>query len=245
MKLPSAALNVIYCDNHLLVVRKPAGALTQPDRTGDPTLIDIAKAYVRERFHKPGEVYLACVHRIDRPVSGIVVFARTSKAAGRLHEQFRERDVRKTYWAIVEGITPRTGVLRDRLARHGRTSHVTEGDGGKEAKLVFRRVRKLGARSALEIDLHTGRHHQIRVQLSAAGHPILGDTRYGSKHTFHERAIALHAHAVTLVHPTRRQLVTFRCDVDSWWPRAFSMPGGEVEWHDPSAAPDAPEPRLP
>ncbi|MEX0702300.1 MAG: RNA pseudouridine synthase [Planctomycetales bacterium] len=223
-------MNVIYCDNHLLVVRKPAGALVQPDRTGDPTLLDLAKEYVRERFDKPGEVYLTSVHRLDRPVSGVVVFARTSKAAARLHEQFRERDVRKVYWALVEGVTPRAGLLRDQLLRHGRTSHVTTGESGKEAKLAFRRVRKLGGRSALEIDLHTGRHHQIRVQLAAAGHPILGDSRYGSKQPFPERAIALHGHSVTLEHPTRRVPVTFRCDVDDWWPRAFAMEGEAVAW---------------
>jgi RluA family pseudouridine synthase len=220
-------LDVIYCDNHLLVVRKPAGVLVQPDKTDDVTLVELAKDYLKRRFSKPGNVYAAPVHRLDRPVSGVVVMARTSKAASRLSKQFRDGEVRKTYWAIVEGRLPKGGALADQLVRHGQHSHVTESGDGKLARLTYRRLKVIGENSAAEISLLSGRHHQIRVQLAAMGHPIVGDRRYGSTQPFPNRAIALHAHAVTIVHPTQHEELLFECDVDTYWPKVLdSEPRG-------------------
>jgi len=220
------ALDVLFCDNHLLVVRKPAGVLVQPDETQDGTLIDMAKEYVKQRFAKKGNVYIASVHRLDRPVSGVVVFARTSKAAARLSEQFRGREVRKVYWALVEGTTPAEGTLRNRLVRRGRRSRVSRGASGKQAKLEFRRVAVLDDKSALVILLHSGRHHQIRVQMSAMGHPVVGDKRYGSTQPFPQRAIALHARSISIEHPTRAETLTFQCGVDDYWPNVFPEDDG-------------------
>jgi 23S rRNA pseudouridine1911/1915/1917 synthase len=222
--MPRPRLEVLYCDNHLLAVCKPAGVLVQPDKSGDETLLDQAKNYVKKRFAKKGNVFLGCVHRLDRPVSGVVVFARTSKAAARLSEQFRSRDVEKVYWAIVEGKCPPKGDLEDQLVRGSRRSRVVHGDraGGKVATLSYRRIALLPGRSAIEVSLHSGRHHQIRVQLASLGHPVVGDMRYGSTQTFPHRAIALHARALRVEHPTTKERLTFRCDVEPFWPRIFT-----------------------
>ena len=134
-------LKVLYTDNHLFVVRKPAGMLVQGDRTGDTSLLDYAREYIKDKFNKPGNVYIGLVHRLDRPTSGVVVFALTSKAAKRLSEQFRVGDVRKIYWALVEGKTPTDGTLVDRIHRRGPTSHLAKGSGGQRAELSFRRLR--------------------------------------------------------------------------------------------------------
>ncbi|MEX2285580.1 MAG: RluA family pseudouridine synthase [Planctomycetaceae bacterium] len=221
--MPTPSLDVLYCDNHLLVVRKPAGVLVQPDKTNDVTLIDLAKSYLKRRFSKPGNVYAAPVHRLDRPVSGVVVMARTSKAAARLSAQFRDGDVQKIYWAIVVGRVPKTGALTDRLVRVRKNSRVVTGGQGQLAKLTYRRLGIVGEQSAVEISLLSGRHHQIRVQLAAIGHPIVGDRRYGSTIPFPNRTIALHAHAVTIVHPTRQEPLVFQCGVDSHWPHIFDF----------------------
>jgi 23S rRNA pseudouridine1911/1915/1917 synthase len=221
--MPRKRLDVLYCDNHLLAVRKPAGVLVQPDKTGDVSLLDLAKEYVKARFDKKGNVFVGCVHRLDRPVSGVVVFARTSKAAARLSEQFRGKQVEKIYWAIVEGKCPLKGVLEDQLLRSGQRSRVVEGAGGKEASLGYRRIALLPQnRSAVEISLHSGRHHQIRVQFASLGHPVVGDLRYGSTQTFPNRAIALHAHALSIEHPTTKEKLTFRCGIDRSWPDVFT-----------------------
>lgn len=218
-------LDVLYCDNHMLAVRKPAGVLAQPDKTGDVTLLDLAKEYVKERFEKKGNVFLGCVHRLDRPVSGVVLFARTSKAAARLSEQFRLKKVEKIYWAIVEGKCPQRGTLEDRLVRAGQRSRVSDEIQGKSASLAYKRIATLSGQSAVEVSLHSGRHHQIRVQFAAIGHPIVGDLRYGSKQKFPNRAIALHAHALSVLHPTTKEPLTFCCDVESFWPDVFASNG--------------------
>ncbi len=201
--------HIIYLDNHLMVLHKPAGMLVQRDRTGDESLLDLARAYLKKRFNKPGNVYLGLVHRLDRPVSGVIVFARTSKAAARLSAQFRERRVEKVYRAVVEGEIAAAGELTDRMIRSGATSRIEEGDGGREARLSFRRLLCGHGRSLVEINLGTGRHHQIRLQLAHTGHPIIGDFRYGSKTKFGERAIALQATTLTLFHPTRQERISF------------------------------------
>ncbi len=208
----------LFVDNHLFVVRKPTGMLVQGDRTGDRSLLDWGREYVKEKYRKPGNVYLGLVHRLDRPVSGVVVFARTSKAAGRLAEQFRTRQVRKVYWAVVEGKIPGEGRLVDRLVRRGATSRIATGGEGQEAELSFRRLDAAGGRSWVEIELDTGRHHQIRVQFAHLGHPVIGDFRYGSKVQFPQRALALHARSLSLNHPTKREPMTFTAEPEPFWP---------------------------
>lgn len=216
-----APLTVLYEDNHCLAVSKPARLLTMGDATGEPTLLDLAKDYVRERYAKPGAVFLGVVHRLDRPVSGVVLFARTSKAAARLSEQFRDRTVEKVYRAVVEGTPPEhEAVLQDWLWKDpGRnvTQVVREGTpGGQSAALVVRRLRASGGRSLVEVRPVTGRSHQIRVQLSHRGWPILGDGKYGSAVRL-DSAIALHASSLTFAHPTKAEpVVVTAVEPTSW-----------------------------
>lgn len=214
-------LEILYEDNHLLVVRKSAGALVQGDRTGDPTLLDAAKAYLKEKYRKPGEVFLGIVHRLDRPVGGVLVFARTSKAASRLGEQFRSRAVDKVYWAVVEGAPePPEGRMEDWLRRDHMRSRVSAPDapGAQHAALSYRSVESRGGWTLVEIRLETGRHHQIRVQFASRGHPILGDRRYGSRDAVPSGHIALMARALTLTHPTQGTRMTFTASLPEDWP---------------------------
>ena len=209
-------MNIIFIDNHLLVLNKPAGILIQGDKTGDPTLLDEARLYLKERFNKPGNVYLGLVHRLDRPVSGVVVFARTSKAAARLSEQFRTKSPKKIYLALAEGEVPTEGEWTDRIVRKGVTSSIGKDAEGQRAELKFRRLDYDGKKSLVEIELATGRHHQIRVQFASRGHPIIGDVRYGSKIKFGDRALALHARSLTIIHPTLKKEMTFTSDPENF-----------------------------
>ena len=193
--------------------------LVQGDRTGDRSLLDCAREYIKDKFNKPGNVYMGLVHRLDRPTSGVVVFALTSKAAKRLSEQFRVGSVRKIYWALVEGKTPTNGTLVDQIHRRGPTSHLVKGNGGQRAELSFRRLQYQKGVSWIEIELATGRHHQIRVQFSHRDHPVIGDFRYGSKVKFGQKALALHARSLTISHPTRKEEMTFVAGLESFWPR--------------------------
>ena len=220
-----APLQILYEDNHCLAVVKPAGWLVAGDETGDLSLLDVAKAHIKQQYSKPGDVYLGLIHRIDRPVSGVVLFARTSKAAGRLAEQFRSGSIRKVYRAIVEGLPPvAEGQLHDWL-RKDETRNVSEvvqasAPGARECRLNFRVLisDRSQQQSMLEIVPRTGRSHQIRVQLSHQGWPILGDRKYGAKHPFPE-AIALHAFELTFEHPTRKEPVTLRAELPAQWPK--------------------------
>ncbi len=209
--LPS--LEVLYEDNHLLVVYKPAGHLSQGDRSGDATILDLARSYLKRRYDKPGNVHVGVVHRLDRPVSGVLALARTSKAASRLSRQFRERLVKKVYRAVVEGLPPRQGRLEDWLKKNRKTrvvSVVAPGvQGARQAELEYRRLESRGHYSLLEIWPKTGRSHQIRVQLSAAGHPIMGDWKYGSSVGLKGRRIALESHLLGFFHPTRQDWLEF------------------------------------
>ncbi|MBU2645479.1 RluA family pseudouridine synthase [bacterium] len=211
-------IHPLYLDNHLLVVCKPAGILIQSDITGDLSLLEAARHYLKETFDKPGNVFLGMVHRLDRPVSGVVVFAKTSKAASRLSDQFRKKTVEKKYWALVEGKPPKSGVLSNRIVREGVNSRITNETIGKEADLSFRRILYSNNTSLIEIVLGTGRHHQIRVQLAHIGFPIIGDFRYGSKVKFPNRALALHARSVTINHPVRGKRMIFVAPLDTIWP---------------------------
>ena len=210
-------LDVLYSDNHLIVVYKPAGLLVQGDKTKDSTLIDEVKAYLKERFKKPGNVYLGLVHRLDRPTSGVVVFARTSKAAARLSDQFRQKKVKKIYWALLEGKVPVFGKLIHYIERRGVSSIICNEGYGKRAELSFRRLHYKKNISLVEVILETGRHHQIRVQFKSAGHPVIGDLRYGATQMFEKGTIALHAYSIEIVHPTTKEVMTFMSLPPALW----------------------------
>lgn len=213
-------LEVLYEDNHLLAVLKPAGLPTMGTPEGRPTLLETAKEYVKEKYRKPGNVYLGVVSRLDAPVTGVVLFARTSKAARRLSEQFRTRTVKKLYWALVEGNPPKAGHLVHWLAedeRHRRMRIVGPGfAGAKEARLSFRRLEALPQGTLLEVIPETGRKHQIRLQFAEAGHPILGDRKYGSTAAF-PSGIALHARRLVVAHPVGREPVALEAPMPTTW----------------------------
>lgn len=214
-------LDILHEDNHLLVVNKPAGLATMGVTGDEPSVVRIAKEYLKAKYQKPGNVYLGVVSRLDALVSGVLVLARTSKAAARLSEQFRERETSKIYWAIVER-SPRStsGELVHWMRKDERKQRmvVTAADtsGAQEARLRFRSLQKLKTGELLEIELLTGRKHQIRLQLSAAGAPILGDRKYGSNVSF-PSGIALHARRLALVHPTTKEELEFVAPPPAPW----------------------------
>lgn len=204
-------ISVLYADNHLLVVEKPANLPTQADSSGDDDLLSILKRYIAEKYHKPGAVYLGLVHRLDRPVGGVMVFARTSKAASRLSEAFRTHEQDRRYLAVVEGEIKGERELTDWLVKDGRTGMVRavkEGTpGAKQAKLITRPQALQEGLTLTQVQLFTGRAHQIRVQHAHAGHPLWGDMRYG--HGVPGRQIALWAYFLALEHPTRHERLCF------------------------------------
>ncbi|MEX0820925.1 MAG: RNA pseudouridine synthase [Rhodothermales bacterium] len=216
-------LDVLHLDNHLLVVNKPAGLLVQEDATGDPDLLRLGKQFIKERFDKPGNVYLGLVHRLDRPASGVVVLARTSKAAARLSDQFRRRTPEKDYLAVVEGSCAGAGLRRDGLVKEedGRVRVARSSESaGKSASLQWRSVAEKDGLTLLSVRLHTGRKHQIRVQVAAMGHPILGDFRYGAERELDGRNLALHCYRLAVIHPTNEEWTSFSAGPD--WPGLFS-----------------------
>lgn len=214
-------LDIIYEDNHVLGVVKPAGMLVQGDDTGDRSALELARAYIKEAYAKPGAVFLGLVHRIDRPVSGVVLFARTSKAASRLARAFHDRRVRKTYLAVVEGSPPRDDDrLRALVGRDGvRARFALEpGPGVKEALLEYRVLERSAGFTLVEVVPETGRHHQIRLQLSGEGCPIVGDVRYGAGEALPDRSIALHAARLEVPHPTRDETIVLAAPPPSTGP---------------------------
>jgi 23S rRNA pseudouridine1911/1915/1917 synthase len=217
---------ILYEDNHCLVVVKPAGVLSTHFQGREETLDRAVKRYLKEKYHKPGQVFLGIVHRLDRPVSGVLLFARTSKAAARLAEQFRQGTVEKVYWAVVEGSVGRTaGTLEDWLKRDARRRRVDvvepRTSASRQALLHYQRRAEQGGFSLLEIRPQTGRTHQLRVQLSHHGHPIYGDARYGSVQTF-PSGIALHARSLTFLHPVRYEPVTLTAELPRAWKGRFA-----------------------
>lgn len=216
---------VLYEDNHLLVLDKPPGMASQGARPGEPSAVAWAKDYLKKKYAKPGNVFVGVVSRLDRDVSGVLVLARTSKAAARLSEQFRDRTVTKTYWAVVEGTPPSELRCVDRIAadeRMGRMAIVPpDADGGQEAALTLRTLNSHGGLSLVEIDLETGRKHQIRLQLASRGWPIVGDRKYGGRRKF-AAGIALHARRLALRHPTRPETIDVEAPCPAAW-RAFGF----------------------
>lgn len=216
-------LRVVYEDNHLLVIDKRPGDIVQSDKTGDTCLIDVAKAYIKKKFDKPGDVYLGAVHRIDRPVGGLVVFGRTTKALARMTELFKTKEVKKTYWAIVEGSAPQdkeliSWMIKDEQKNKSRCL-ANERPGAKKAVLRFQNLFQGETLALLEVELETGRHHQIRAQLSSIGLPIRGDVKYGAKRANKDQSIHLLARGIQFVHPVKKELLTLCAPIpdDSVW----------------------------
>ncbi|HEV3145784.1 MAG TPA: RluA family pseudouridine synthase [Gemmataceae bacterium] len=222
-------MHILFEDYHCLAVNKPAGLLTQAP-PGIPSLEAMVRAYIKEKYHKPGNVYLGIPHRLDRPVSGVIVFARNTKAAQRLAEQFQKHQVEKVYWALVQGeLAQESGTMEDwlrKLPEQARTEIAAEGElGAKKAVLEYRCLEQVPGGTLLEIRPRTGRSHQIRVQLASRGHPVWGDELYGSSIPFgppaelpRDRIIALHAHSLAFVHPTKREPITVTAPLPEYWP---------------------------
>ncbi len=208
-------LNVVYEDNHIIVVEKPVNIPSQGDKTGDTDMLTLVKAYIKKKYNKPGEVYLGLVHRLDRPVGGVMVFARTSKAAARLSEQVRNKDFKKKYLVIADGkFEKNKGTLEDYLLKNEKTntSKVVK-EGAKNAKLAILDYEVLKYNeeinlSVVKVNLHTGRHHQIRVQMANAGHSICGDHKYGTRGR--GKQICLWAYELTILHPITKEEMTFK-----------------------------------
>ncbi|HHY16173.1 MAG TPA: RluA family pseudouridine synthase [Firmicutes bacterium] len=216
---------ILYEDNHLLIVVKPPNLLSQGDRTGDEDLLSLLKEYIREKYNKPGNVYLGLVHRLDRPTGGVMVFAKTSKAAGRLSEQIRTNTFRRGYLAVVAGHPrPLQGSKRHFLAKDRKTNLVSvvkpTAPGAQEAILTYQVVDMSAGLSLVRIELQTGRPHQIRVQMAASGHPLVGDQRYGPRSNVRQQ-IALWAETISLLHPTTKERLDFS-----------QPPPGEKPWTD-------------
>ena len=223
-------LRILYEDNHILAVNKMPSDIVQGDRTGDVTLADRAREYLRARYGKPGNVFIGIPHRLDRPTSGVVLFARTEKALERLSALFREGGVRKIYWALVAERPPRDeGTLTHWLRRNPEQnkSWAVDGPGGgaREARLTYRLVGSLDRYHLLSIELHTGRHHQIRAQLAAVGCHIKGDLKYGAPRSDPGGGIHLHARQVSFLHPVKKEelLIVAEPPADALWEAAVAL----------------------
>lgn len=203
-------LQVLYEDNHLILVNKRAGDIIQGDKTGDKPLSEVVKSYIKEKYNKPGNVYLGVVHRLDRPTTGVVMFAKTSKALPRLNKLFAEKDARKTYWAVVKNAPPQTSDtlihwLKKNPKNNKSTAHSKEINDGKKAILHYQLLKQLDNYYLLEIELETGRHHQIRAQLATIGCAIKGDLKYGFDRSNPDASIHLHAREISFTHPVSKE----------------------------------------
>ena len=219
-------LQVLFEDNHIIVVNKRPGDIVQGDKTGDKPLSEVVKSYLKEKYNKPGNVYLGVVHRLDRPTSGIVLFAKTSKALPRLNKLFQEKEAQKTYWAIVKNAPPKKSdtlihFLKRNPKQNKSYAHIKEVPESKKAILEYRLLKKLDNYFLLEVDLHTGRHHQIRSQLSAIGSPIKGDLKYGFDRSNKDASIHLHARELKFIHPVKKEEI-----------HIIAPPPDEVLWNN-------------
>ena len=218
-------MTVLYEDNHIIAVNKTCNEIVQGDKTGDTPLSEIVKAYIKDKYNKPGEVFLGVTHRLDRPTSGVVLFARTSKALTRLNEMFKSHEqIRKTYWAIVQGCpkVPEARLENWLVRNESLNKSFLAKPNAKEAKLAILTYKMLvrgDNYSLLEINLETGRHHQIRCQLSAIGCPVKGDLKYGAKRSNPDGGISLHARQIEFIHPVKKEPVCITAPVpnDSLW----------------------------
>ena len=206
-------LEVLFEDNHLLIVNKKSGDIVQGDKTGDKPLSDVVKEYIKEKYNKPGEVFLGVVHRLDRPTSGVIIFARTSKALERLNKMLRERTISKTYWAVVKNTPLKEKdslihFLKKNPKNNKSTVFTKETDASKKAILHYSVIKKLDNYSLLKIDLETGRHHQIRAQLAYIGSPIKGDLKYGASRSNKDGSIHLHARKISFTHPVSKENIS-------------------------------------
>ena len=222
-------MEVVYEDNHIIIVNKQSGEIVQGDKTGDRPLSDIVKDYIKEKYQKPGAVFLGVVHRLDRPVSGLVVFARTSKALTRLNKMFAEGEVHKTYWALVKNAPQETEATLTHWLVHNEKqnksyAYATEKPNAKKAILKYRLIGKSDNYSLLEVQLMTGRHHQIRCQLAAMGCPIKGDLKYGAPRSNPDGSISLLSRKMEFIHPVSKERITVEAPLpdDPLW-QAFKQ----------------------
>lgn len=224
--MPIQDKDVLFEDNHLIAINKRAGDLVQVDDTGDQSMEDMLKIYLAEKYNKPNSAFLGVVHRLDRPVSGVILFAKTSKALERMNAIFKNREVKKTYWAVVRNKPEKTsGTLIHWLFKNTQknvvTAHQSEIPGSQRAELSYRLIAELGGFFLLEVDPLTGRSHQIRVQLSSMGCPIVGDNKYGYPRGSRKGSICLHARRLKFIHPVKKEPVEIfaKLPVDGFWER--------------------------
>lgn len=219
-------MNVLYEDNHLIIINKKAGEITQGDKTGDTPLPELVKQYLKEKYNKPGNVFCGVTHRLDRPTSGIIVFAKTSKALSRMNELFRKDDVTKTYWAVVAELPkPETATLKHYLWKNeqqNKSYAYTSNQEKKDAKLAILNYKVLvqgDNYNLLEVNLETGRHHQIRCQLATIGCTIKGDLKYGAKRSNPDGSISLHSRSISFIHPVSKEMISVTAPVpeDNLW----------------------------
>lgn len=222
-------MTVLYEDNHIIIINKAAGEIVQGDKTGDKSLCDTMKQYIKEKYAKPGNVFIGLPHRLDRPVSGVVVFAKTSKALERLNNMFRDGNVKKIYWAITKGRPLESeGEINSWILRNEKMnksfSYPKEVKGAKQALLYYRHIATSDNYNLIEVELKTGRHHQIRCQLSSIGCPIKGDLKYGAKRSNPDGSISLHARYIEFIHPVSKEpiKVTAPLPADKLW-QSFAL----------------------